>query len=375
MTVVLVARRELDAHLRTKSFVVGTVLAVAVLTGVVLAQSALFDGDHGSTIGLNGQAIAVADQLADEARQVGRDVRTEEVTDLSDGRARVADGSLDALVSGPPAALSVLVDTGLDDELRGVLTGLVRQQVLRGQLAALSEGDGVDVDGLLRTVADAHVEVRVLAPADPRASARLAVGLTAVALVFLALLSYGSMVARSVAEEKTGNLLDFLLPAVRPGVLLWGKVLALGLLGLAQLLLVGGVGLVVAVATGVLAAPGIGVSALAWALVWYVVGFVLYAMVFAAVAARVIRQDDAQSPLVPVTVVLLVGFVLAVALLARDPAGVSSTVLSLLPPLSPILMPGRLALTAVPGWQVVLALALTASTAAGATRLGLLGYR
>jgi ABC-2 type transport system permease protein len=133
--------------------------------------------------------------------------------------------------------------------------------------------------------------------------------------------------------------------------------------------------LVVAVATGVLAAPGIGVSALAWALVWYVVGFVLYAMVFAAVAARVIRQDGAQSPLVPVTVVLLVGFVLAVALLARDPAGVSSTVLSLLPPLSPILMPGRLALTAVPGWQVVLALALTASAAAGATRLGLLGYR
>jgi ABC-2 type transport system permease protein len=267
------------------------------------------------------------------------------------------------------------VDKALDDELRGVLTGLVRQQVLRGQLAALSEGNAVDVDGLLSTVADAHVEVRVLAPADPQAPARLAVGLTVVALVFLALLLYGSMVAQSVVEEKTGNLLDFLLPAARPGQLLGGKVVALGLLGFAQLLLVGMVGLVVAVASGVLTAPGIGVVALVWALVWFVVGFLLYAMVFAAAGARVSRQDEAHSVLMPVTVVLLVGFVLAFALLSRHPAGVTSTVLSLLPPLSPILMPGRIALAAVPGWQVVVSLVLTALAAAGATRVGLRGYR
>jgi ABC-2 type transport system permease protein len=287
----------------------------------------------------------------------------------------VADGSLDALVSGAPAALTVLVDEGLDDELRGVLTGLVRQQVLRGQLAALSEGGGVDVDLLLRTVAEAHVEVRVLAPADPQAPARLAVGLTVVALVFLGLLFYGSVVAQSVVEEKTGNLLDFLLPAVRPGVLLGGKVVALGALGLAQLLLVGMVGLVVAVATGVLATPGIGVAGLAWALVWFALGFCLYAMVFTAAATRVTRQDEAHSVLLPVTVVLLVGFVLAFALLSRHPAGVTSTVLSLLPPLSPIFMPGRLVMAAVPAWQVVVSLLLTASTAAGAARLGVRGYR
>jgi ABC-2 type transport system permease protein len=374
-TLFLVARRELDARLRTRSFVVGTVLALAVLAGFVLTQSTLFDRDHSNTIGLNGQAIAVADQLTDEASKVGRDVRTVEVTNLAAGRARVADGELDALVSGAPAALTVLVDKGLDDELRGVLTGLVRQQVLRGQLAALSEGDGLDVDGLLRTVADAHVEVRVLAPADPQAGERLAVALTVVALVFLALLLFGSLVAQSVVEEKTGHLLDFLLPAVRPGQLLGGKVLALGALGFAQLLLVGMVGLVIAAATGVLSAPGIGVVALVWALAWFVLGFLLYAMVFAAAGARVSRQDEAHSLLMPVTAVLLVGFVLAFAVLSRHPAGVTSTVLSLLPPLSPIFMPGRIALAAVPAWQVVVSLVLTGLAAVGATRVGLRGYR
>ena len=94
------------------------------------------------SIGLNGQAISVADQLADEARQVGRVVRTVEVTELSAGRAQVADGTLDALVSGAPAALTVLVNQSLDDELRGVLNGLVRQQVLRGQLAAMEDSAG-----------------------------------------------------------------------------------------------------------------------------------------------------------------------------------------------------------------------------------------
>src|SRR5262245_30658971 len=106
----LVARREVDARLRTRSFLLGTVVSALVLAGFVLMQSSVFDGDQRSVIGLNGQAIGLADQLSSEARQVGREVRTVEVTNLARGRAQVADGTLDVLVSGAPAALTVLVN-------------------------------------------------------------------------------------------------------------------------------------------------------------------------------------------------------------------------------------------------------------------------
>jgi ABC-2 type transport system permease protein len=343
-TVSLVARREIAARLRTRSFVLGTVLAALVLAGFVLTQSSVFDDHHRDTIGLNGQAISVSEQLVAEARQVGRDVRTVEVTDQADGRARVADGRLDALVSGAPAALTVLVRTGLDDELRGVLNGLVRQQVLRGQLAALGDSSDLDVDGVLSTVAEAHVTVRALTSPDPHHGERLAVALVVIALLYLALLLYGSLVAQGVVAEKSGGVAEFLLPVVRPGQLLGGKVAGLGVVGLM---------------TKVLPTAGPAVTALVWGLVWYVLGFLLYATVFAAAGTLVSRQEDVQSVLMPVSVVLLVAFVLGFAVLSRNPASALTTVLSLVPLLSPLLMPGRLALATVPVWQPVLAFALT----------------
>jgi ABC-2 type transport system permease protein len=376
-TVWLVARRELSTKLHTRSFVVSTVAALLVLAAFVLAQSTLFDGNHRSTIGLNGQAISVAGQLADEARQVSRDVRTVEVTNLADGQAQVADGRLDVLVSGAPAALTVLVDQELDDELRGVLNGLTRQQVLRGQLAAIEDlaPEGIDVEAVLRNVAEAHVEVRSLTAVDPRADERLAIALIVVALLYLSLLLYGSMVAHGVVEEKSGRIVEYLLSAVRPAQLLGGKVAGLGLVGLIQLAIVGFGGLILGLALKVVTAAGPALIALAWGLVWYVLGFLLYAMVFATLAALVSRQDDMQSVLMPVTAVLVVAFVLGCAVLSRNPAGTTSTVLSLLPPLSPILMPGRITLAAAPFWQVALALALTVATIVALARIGGVAYQ
>jgi ABC-2 type transport system permease protein len=356
----LVARREVDARLRTRSFVLATVVSALVLAGFVLMQSTVFDGDQRTAIGLNGQAIGLAGQLSSEARQVGREVRTVEVTNLAQARAQVAAGSLDVLVSGAPAALTVLVNNSLDDELRGVLNGLVRQQVLRGQLAALEDPTGLDVNGVLRTVSEAHVTVHALSPEDPAHDARRqSMAMVVVALLYLALLLYGSLVAQGVVAEKSGRVVEFLLAAVRPRQLLAGKVIGLGLVGLIQLAVVGVAGLVVGLAASVLPSFGAAVGALAWGLLWYVLGFVLYAMVFAAAGALASRQEDVQSVLMPVTAVLVVAFVLGFAMLSRDPTGTTTTVLSLVPPFSPLLMPGRLALGAAPFWQVLLALALT----------------
>jgi ABC-2 type transport system permease protein len=366
----LVARREVNTRLGTRSFVIGTFVSALVLAGFVLMQSTVFDTDQRSVIGLNGQAISVADQLVGEARQVGRSVRTVEVTDLSAGRAQVADGSLDVLVSGAPAALTVLVNQSLDDELRGVLNGLVRQQVLRGQLAALEDSAGLDVNAILATVSEAQVTVRALSPVDNTVDSRLPMALVVVALLYLALLLYGSLVAAGVVEEKSSRVVEFLLSAVRPRQLLAGKVIGLGLVGLLQLTLVGVVGLVVGLAVSVLPSFGAAMGALAWGLLWYVLGFLLYATVFAAVGALVSRQEDVQSVLMPVTAVLVVAFALGFAVLSRDPTGTVTTVLSLVPPLSPILMPGRLALGAVPFWQVTLALALTGVMIVLLTRVG-----
>ena len=358
--VVRVARREFLARVRTRAFALGTALTVLVLAGYLLLQALVLADDDRSTVGLSGQATALAEPLTQAARARGHEVITKDVTDVAAGEAAVRDGDLDALVSGSPAALRVLVESDLDIDLRSVLDGLQQQQVLLArltQLAQTTQGE-VDPQEVLDTALQATVDVTRLEPVDAQRGERLAVALLAVALLYFSLLLYGTQVAQGVVEEKSSRVVEMLLSTVRSGQLLAGKVLGIGLAGLLQLTIIGVIGVVAAAVSGALTISGSATVTLLWALLWYVLGYALYACAFAAVGSLVSRQEDAQGALVPVNVTVAVVFVVGFTLLTKDAEGTLTTVLSLLPPFAPIMMPGRIALGAAPFWQVALALLL-----------------
>ncbi|MGX7825490.1 ABC transporter permease [Actinokineospora sp. 24-640] len=366
-TVWLIARREIDTRLRTKAFLISTAVAAAFLIGVVLMESTLFASAQSSRVGLSGQASAIAEPLVAQARARGVEVETTTVRDVADGEALVSDGELDVLVSGAPAALRVVVREALDEDLRKVLNNLVQEQVLRAELAAVED---LDPDRVLSTAADATIDVHALTVPDPARGQRTAVALIVVALLYLALLFYGTMVAQGVVEEKSSRVVELLLATVRPWQLLLGKVIGLGLVGLAQFTAISVLGLALALSTDVLTITGAAVGTLAWGIVWYLLGFLFYATVFAAAGSLVSRQEETQAVLLPVTMVLVVAFVLGFGLLTRAPTGTATVVASMLPPLAPVMMPGRIALGAVPLWQTALAIALTLAAVAGLAWLG-----
>ncbi|MDQ3578353.1 MAG: ABC transporter permease [Actinomycetota bacterium] len=363
----LVARRELRSRLRAKSFLIGTAVSIAILIAFVMMQSSLFADNSPIRIGLSGQATAIAGPLTAQADARDLDISTTTVPDVAAGETMVADDDLDILVSGAPAELRVLVRESLDDDLREVLDGLVQEQVLRAQLASVEE---LRSDEVLATVANASIDLRALSVPDPLHDQRLALALVIVALLYMALLLYGTMVAQGVVEEKSSRVVEILLATVRPWQLLLGKVIGLGLVGLAQFVVVGTVGLVLAVSTDVLTIAGQATSTLLWGVLWYLLGYLFYATVFAAAGSLVSRQEETQSVLLPITMVLVLAFVLGFGLLTRSPSGTATTVLSLLPPFSPILMPGRIALGVAPGWQIALAIVLTTVSVTGLAWLG-----
>ncbi|MFC7612753.1 ABC transporter permease [Actinokineospora soli] len=320
-----------------------------------------------SRVGLAGQAAAIATPLVAQAGARGVAVETTTVADVATGEAMVAAEDLDVLVSGAPAELRVLVREALDDDLRKVLNDLVQEQVLRAELAAVED---IDPDRVLSTVADSTIDVHTLTSPDPARDQRVAVALVVVALLYMALLFYGTMVAQGVVEEKSSRVVELLLSTVRPWQLLLGKVIGLGLVGLAQFTAIAAIGLVLAVATDVLTIPAAGIGTLLWGLLWYALGFLFYATVFAAAGSLVSRQEETQAVLLPITMVLVVAFVLGFGLLTRDPSGGLTTVLSLLPPLAPIMMPGRIALSVAPLWQIGLAVVLTCAAVGAMAWLG-----
>ncbi|WP_309111861.1 ABC transporter permease [Saccharothrix sp.] len=364
--VFLVARREFLAKVRTRSFVVGTLVIIAVLAGYVLLQTVLIDRSDRDTVALSGQATVLAEPLKQTAKSFGRELVTADVADVAAAEAQVRAGEVDALVTGAPDALRVVVKDRLGDDLRNSIDLIVKQQVLNAQLAEA----GLDPATVARNVERAGVDVVALEPDDSHQGQRLAIGLVVAALLYYSLLVYGTMVAQGVVEEKSSRVVEILLSTLRPWQLLLGKVLGLGLVGLAQLVLIGVTGLVLASVSGVIDVTGVAGGALATGVLWYLLGFFLYATVFAAAASLVSRQEELQSVLTPISMAIVIAFVVGINLMIQDASDALVAVLSVLPPFAPILMPGRMAMGVAPAWQVLLAVVLALGAIAAITWLG-----
>jgi ABC-2 type transport system permease protein len=179
-----------------------------------------------------------------------------------------------------------------------------------------------------------------------------------VLLLYGQLISMGYFVAMGVVEEKSSRVVELILSTLRPRHLLAGKILGLGLLGFGQLLLIAIVGLGLGAAGGALEIDGDVLVAAALALAWFVVGYAFYAAAFACAASLVSRQEDLQSVISPLSMVLMVGFFVSFAVLS-DPDGTLATVVSFIPPFAPMTMPPRIALGEASTIEIVGALAVT----------------
>ncbi|MEU0788808.1 ABC transporter permease [Amycolatopsis sp. NPDC005961] len=362
----LVMKRELNTRLRTRSFVIGTVVMLVLLLGYVGFQTSLAGSADKSTVGLTGQATGIARQLQVEAAQSGRQISTVTITDPAEGRQKIEDGDLDALVSGSAAKLTATYKSSLDDQLRKVLDQVAQQQVLDGVLSS-AQLEPADV---MAQVDGTHVQDDPISPEPADHTQRLVVGLIVAFLLYISIITYGMMVAQGVVEEKSSRVVEILLASVRPWQLLLGKVIGLGLVGLTQLVILAAAGLVAASATGVFTLSGFATGAMLWGLLWYLLGFLLYATIYGALGSLVSRQEDTQSVVGPLNIVLIVGFVTGFNLLLQDPDGTGTKVISLVPLFSPILMPARIATGAATGWEIALSLGLTAALVALLTWLG-----
>jgi len=185
-----------------------------------------------------------------------------------------------------------------------------------------------------------------------------------VLILYGQLIAYGYWVASGVVEEKATRVVELLLATISPRALLAGKVIGIGLLGFAQLLLIGLLGVAVGTASGELDLNGDLVAAVGVVLAWFVLGFALYSCAFAVAGALVPRQEDIQSVVAPLTVVIFASFFLSLGAL-DDPSSTLASVMSFIPPSAPMVMPVRLIAGDAAPWEILASVAITAAAAVG----------
>jgi len=145
----------------------------------------------------------------------------------------------------------------------------------------------------LAAVARASIRVHSLTPTNPHRTQNRIIGLIEAIILYIPLMIYGNLIAQGVIEEKASRIVEILLATIRPGQLLLGKLIGIGLVGLLQLAIIGAAGLILIAKTHVVAVPAFGAGVIAGGLLWFVLGFVLYAILYGAAGSLVSRQEDA----------------------------------------------------------------------------------
>src|SRR6185503_17827380 len=104
--------------------------------------------------------------------------------------------------------------------------------------------------------------------------------------------------------------------------------------------------------------PTAAVSSIAIVLGWFVLGYFFYASLFTVAGALVSRQEDLQTTMTPLTLLIVASFFIGISA-TGDPSSTLATVASLLTPTAPLVMPSRIVLGEATALEIVASVAIS----------------
>lgn len=348
--VLLVARREFMQRARDRSFFVSTAITIGIIVLVIVFPKALNFGADEYTVAFLGPHGAAVQAVAEEQAELADvDLVVVDVADADQAEQMILDGDLDAYLDDD----AVVVERELSPSLRAVLENA--HSSVAGTRALTDAGlDPEEVSAALDT---AQLQTATLDPAAEERNTRGTIAFIGALVLYGQLLGYGFWVALGVVEEKSSRVVEVLLSAIPARTLLAGKVLGIGVLGLAQLFLIAAVAVAAAALVGSIAFEASMLQPILLVLGWFVLGYIAYACLSAAAAARVSRQEELQNATTPLTMLAMVSF-FASFYVFFNPSGTGPLVVSVIPPVSALAMPIRMARGDATLWEAGLAVVL-----------------
>ena len=200
--------------------------------------------------------------------------------------------------------------------------------------------------------------------ANSNTTLKSAVGFAMAMIIYMFIFIYGSMVMRSAMEEKTNRIVEVIVSSVKPFDLMLGKILGVALVGLTQFFawiilsvtLLGGLSYFFSSGGNSMPQEAqnlpvneliSGFNSLPFGdiivvfVLFFLGGYLLYSSIFAAIGAAVNQETDVQQFMLPVSLPLVFGFIIAQSVVFKSPNGQLAKIFSMIPLTSPIVMAVR----------------------------------
>jgi ABC-2 type transport system permease protein len=351
----LVARREWNERIGARSYRITTIVLVLAVVLAVGIPALVSGPSKPHKVGVVGGAQGIA-TVREAGAVIKQQVQPVPFAGVTAATSRLRSGDLSAVYVVGRRVL-----------IKQTPAGGTSSPALADAIAQLGAG------GHAAAPVAAALPVSGLEPAAKPLATRLT-GMAVAILIYILVLTYGQRITSGVVEEKSSRVVELVLSAVRPLQLLAGKLIGIGTLAAAQVLLLGTVALIAASAARTLTIPASGIASVAVAFVGFLLGFAFFSALAAALASTVSRQEEVSGVMAPVTIMLMLCYGAGFGA-AFSSGSTFARIVSVVPPFSAIAMPARIARGPVPVIDLVLAVVLLAAAATGILAVAARIYR
>ena len=315
--IALVIEREIMVRLKSKAFMVSTILSIVlfgVLVGVSGALPSLFSStDKVAVTSAGAKAIEGIDGIEPVA-----------VDDVDEAKALINSEEVESAVvesEDSPTGVAVLSLRSAPESLIGALS--------------------------------LTPEVELLDPDAPDPALTYFIGLGLGLVFFMAAMTFGNTIASSVVEEKQSRIVEILLASTSARVLMFGKVIACTILAFAQIGLTAVAVLAGAAISGNDMVLGKVAEPIAWFIPLFIVGFVMVAALYAAAASMVSRTEDLPSTSTPIMMLIFLPYMGVIIFSSNETV---MAVLSYIPFSAAVAVPMRVFLGTIAWWEPLVSL-------------------
>ncbi len=371
--VALIARREYLERIRTRAFLMATILIPVLLCGLAFGSGYLAQRTKSEAhIAIVSSDSVFAADLQHELEngkdsQMKVDLETPSPATIARLNATMRDSSkhfagyLEIIPSRQPGGRPTFTynshsasDIGTNSALKTAIGAVLTRETLARQGISPAEAAAIM----------APIEIETPRTGDTT-TAFFGAYLFFI-LMYMVIMLYGMNTARSVIEEKTSRVFEVLLATITPDEMLAGKIIGVGAVGLTQI----GVWMTAALCIGVFFAGSIAGSSghavvsltqVFFFIAYFIFGFLLYSSIAAALGAMTNSEQELQQ--LNMFLVLPLAFcMLMLFTIVKSPDSTLSRVVSLIPFCSPLLMNFRISIGAPQPWEISLSFVLMALT-------------
>ena len=195
-------------------------------------------------------------------------------------------------------------------------------------------------------------------------------------LIYMSVLLYGQFVLGAVIEEKETRIAEILFSSMRSFPLMMGKLIGVSLVALTQLSIwaIAFLSFSIWAAGSSFTVPHIPPLVFGYFVIFFLMGYFIYATVYAVVGSMVTTTQEGGQVALPIVLLLVMGFYLSFNII-RSPNSSLAFWASMFPFFAPITMLVRIVTETPPLWQILLSLGIGIATIVGLIWLASRIYR